>query len=297
MEKELKKTKKEIKENEASILRWLATVVIGFVLGSVIGTIFQIIIEKIPTISEGGSWDVMHNIISLMLYFACLFWGMVIAIKTVAKTSIKSFILGADRTTKVDIKKEVLPIAGLFFVGILITTIPSIKNISVNNITMAQIVFIIIFCLMFTWMQTSWEEFVFRGITLRITCKNDIEFTKKSIIGCVISSLLFMALHIGNPEVLHLSGIDAVFMVLSYLVPGVLLYVVDVMCKNILPGMIIHFVNNFFAFVFVSEAVSAGGATSIWIDHSSKPGILSFIAVIISYVPVLIYLIIKRNKK
>jgi len=295
MEEESKKTKKEIKENEASMLRWLATVVVGFAIGSfVFGTVLNIIlyfVDKMPVFQEGGSWYEFSNLIKLELNAACLFWGTVIAIKVVAKTSIKSFILGSGRTSKVNIRKEVLPFAGLYLLGLIIITVPYIKNISLNNLTVAQIVFVIIFCLLFTWMQTSWEELVFRGVALRITCKNDIGFNKKSIIGCVISSLLFMAMHIANPEVTRLSGVDMVFAVLSYLVPGVLLYVYDVLCGNLVPGIIIHFVNNAFSFVLVSEAVSVGGTTSIWIDYSNRPGFISFLVVLLANVPVIIYLI------
>jgi len=98
-------------------------------------------------------------------------------------------------------------------------------------------------------------------------------------------------MHVANPEVTRLSGVDMVFAVLSYLVPGVLMYVIDVLCGNILPGIVIHFVNNFFSFVLLGEVVSAGGATSIWIDYSNRPGIISFFAVLLAYVPVVVYLI------
>lgn len=94
-----------------------------------------------------------------------------------------------------------------------------------------------------------------------------------------------------------MSGIDVVFMVLSYFVPAAFYYVFDVLEGNLLPGIIIHFVNNLFSFALISEEVSAGGATSIWIDHSNKPGYMSFITVILANVPVLIYLLIKKKKK
>jgi len=302
-EVELERPKKEIKENEASMLRWLATVVVGFIIGSfVFGTvltgIMYIVNINVPALGEGGSWHEYSTLITLVLNSACLFWGTVIAIRIVAKTSIKSFVLGSGRNIKLNIKKEVLPIAGLSLLGIIVfSSLPFINNISRNNITATQISFVIIFSLLFTWMQTSWEEFVFRGVTLRITCKDDIGFNKKSIIGCVISSVLFMLMHVANPEVLSLSGIDVVFMTLSYLVPGVLLYVFDVMCGNLLPGLIIHYVNNFFNFALISEVVSAGGTTSIWIDYSNKPGFVSMITVILANVPVLIYLIMAAKKR
>jgi len=296
------KTSKNIRENEASVLRWIAAIIVGYLLGTVIGFIpagMLIIIQRnVPALCEGGSWYAFSKYMSLILNFAGMFIGTVISIKLIAKTSFRSFVLGANRTTKVNVKKEVLPILGLYVLGLSVTTVlTSIRNISPNNLTMGQVVFVIFFTLAFAWMQTSWEELVFRGIPLRMTCKNDIKFNKNSIIGCVISALLFMAVHIANPEVQNMSGINMIFMTLSYLVPGVLLYVFDVMCGNLLPGMIIHFINNYFAFVLVSGEVSAVDSTSIWIDHSNQSGFATMIAVILANVPVLIYLIVTKSKR
>jgi len=296
------KTGKNIKENEASVLRWIATIIVGYLLGSVISIIptgiLFIVRRAVPALSEGGSWYAFSKYIALIINFAGMFIGTIINIKLIAKTSFKSFVLGADRTTKVNIKKEVLPIAGLYILGMLIATVlPFINNISLNNLTLGQVVFVILFTLAFTWMQTSWEELIFRGIPLRMTCHNDIKFDKNSVIGCVISAVLFMMVHISNPEVQSLSGMNMVFMTLSYLVPGILLYVYDVMCGNLLPGMIIHFINNFFAFVLLSAEVSVVDSTSIWIDHSNQSGFVTMITLILANVPVLIYLIVTKMKK
>jgi len=296
------KKSKNIKENEASALRWIVAIVVGYLLGTLIGFIpigvLFIMQSSVPALSVGGSWHAFSSYISLIINFACMFIGTVISIKLIAKTSFKSYVMGADHTTKVNVKNELLPITCLYVLGLIVATVlPNIKNISLNNLTIGQVVFVIFFTLAFAWMQTSWEELVFRGIPLRITCHNDIRFNKKSVIGCIISSLLFMAVHITNPEVQTLSGIDMIFMILAYLVPGVLLYVIDVMCGNLLPGLIIHFVNNFFAFVIVSAEVSVVESTSIWIDYSKQSGFTSMITVILAYVPVLIYLIVTKSKK
>lgn len=298
--KEETKEKKFIKENEASFLRWVATIIVALLMGTLFSIVpcmvVAIMAMTLPAMREGGALSGYVGYINLLVSFGGYYWGAVFSIKIIAKTSIKSFILGAGRTEKVSIRKEVLPVGLLYLLGIILTSVlPDIKNITYSGMNIKIFLFILVFSLIFAWMQTSFEELLFRGIPLRFLCKNKITWSLKVFLITLIPSALFMLAHITNPEVQQFSGIQKTFMILTYLVPAIGLTVCDMLCGNILPGLVIHWVNNFFGFVILGTEVSASGGTSIFVDHTSPSGIGSFVFQIIAYVPVVVYLVLKKK--
>ena len=110
--------------------------------------------------------------------FFFLFLGTVIAIKWIAKTSLRDFLFKGSRKLK---KKDCAIILSLYALGMLICYIPNIPNITLRGITPGSFVILFVFCSLFVWAQTSWEELIFRGIFIRYACKNDINMSKKAV--------------------------------------------------------------------------------------------------------------------
>lgn len=297
------KEKKTWCENEAPVSKWIMTLIWGLVLGAVFAILFSVILQVVvkfnPSLGENGENAVAGQLVSLLVPFSGMFWGMVICIRKVAKTSIKSFILGAgeSETKKVNVKKDVLPILGLYFAGLILAELLTVKNVRLSENSSGTIVAVVILSIIFTWMQTSWEEFVFRGIPFRMICKNEIGLCRKAIITSVISSILFMIMHVANPEVGSVQGYEVIFMVLVYFIAGFLMALCDMLVGNILPGLLIHWLNNLFAFAILSASVSVAGCTTIFVDTTEMSGFLTMIITIISYAPVTIYLIYKYKKQ
>lgn len=295
------KKRKKWKENEAPIFRWILTVVVGFFLGWIINGVLQYFLTRmtiiIPAFHSGGALANVKSLFITLGAFSGFYIGFTIALKSITKTSLKAFVLGADRNKKTKFKTEVFPILGLYLLGMACGLVFSIGKIELRGLAVTEIIFTFILCCAFTWMQTSWEELVFRGLPLRIFCKNKIGFNVKTIIICLVTSGLFMVAHIGNPEVAGHSDLNFAIVLASYCVSGIGLFLVDMLAGNLLPGLLIHCLNNMVCFFFLDAAVSVSGGTSILVDHSTSAPVIVLAQTIIAYIPVIIYLIRKRKKQ
>lgn len=293
-DKLMAKEKKRIAPNEASWLRWLACVVVGVILGGVFCVPFEVLVILQPAFLVQGYVGEMLETIRMLVAFAGYFIGTLISLRWVAKTPVKDFIYGVGGKSN---RKQNLTVAGLYLLGMLLSMLISIGNIAVREMEAAKYLIALAFVVVFTWMQTSWEELVFRGVFIRHACKNNIACTKKAVIWGIISSLIFMAMHMGNPEVLSQSGFQVVLSCIPYFLSGMGLYFADIYFKSLMPGLIVHWINNFVTFILFSSVVTAGGLPSLLVDNTPPTGLYYLISTAICYVPLYVYIFAKVRKE
>lgn len=287
------KEKKYIAPNECSGLRWL-----GVLLASVLITMILSLPLSLLVLNRTGTFfGVGYQQISNLLSFAALFWGLVIAIKVVGKTSLKDFILGVGGKLN---KKEcliVLALSASVFIINLLTDLG--HNIHLRGVSFGTYAAGFLISLALIWMQTTWEELIFRGIVLRWVSKNNIGFNKKTILAAVISSVLFALAHVINPEVTSRSGLDQIAMVCVYTIPGMAYFLMDLYFGNLMPGIIMHWANNFMNAVLVSGEISALAMPSLLVTTSSYSAYVALLGVFVTKLPFLAYILwdIWRKKK
>lgn len=287
------KEKKYIAPNECSGLRWL-----GVLLASVLITMILSLPLSLLVLNRTGTFfGVGYQQISNLLSFAALFWGLVIAIKVVGKTSLKDFILGVGGKLN---KKEcliVLALSASVFIINLLTDLG--HNIHLRGVSFGTYAAGFLISLALIWMQTTWEELIFRGIVLRWVSKNNIGFNKKTILAAVISSVLFALAHAINPEVTSRSGLDQIAMVCVYTIPGMAYFLMDLYFGNLMPGIIMHWANNFMNAVLVSGEISALAMPSLLVTTSSYSAYVALLGVFVTKLPFLAYILwdIWRKKK
>ena len=175
------KEKKLIAPNEASLGRWIAVLLACAVFGLVLAIVF-IPMLKLP---EDTFMGISHEQILTILVWVPLFWGFVIALKLVGKTSLKDFVLGVGGKVN---RKESLTILGLYLVGLMLVFLPNLGNIHLRGIKPGEFGFLVLFMLLTLWCQTTFEELVFRGLLIRWACKNQVGFTRKAVIVAVITA-------------------------------------------------------------------------------------------------------------
>jgi membrane protease YdiL (CAAX protease family) len=291
-EKKPAKEKKPISPNECSFARWLAVLAVSSLIGLVVFAPMEAAMKDNPNSFMGVSYEDIFGIVGLVPFFI----GTVIALKLIAKTSLKDFILGVGG--KFDLKNA-LAILGLYVGGFAVYHLIMFKNLSLRNVNPGHFAFLLLFALLTVWMQTTYEELIFRGIVLRWVCKNDIGYSKKSIIAALISSFAFMVMHLANPEVTSQKGIDIAIIACSYFFSGLFMFWADLHFKSLVPGIVIHWVNNFMLMSIISQEVSAVTAPTLIIDKTPKIAYLDLASVFIAYLPVIIYIVcdlIKRKK-
>ena len=286
-----RREKKHIAPNEASLFRWIAVLVASMIFGVLIGRpIYRNILVRIPSMVMGIS----SELILTFAVFAFLFAGLAIAIKVVGKTSVKDFVLGVGGKVN---KKECLTLLGLYMISFVMMLLIGWEGISLRNVKAGEFAFLFVFMLLIAWCQTTWEEFIFRGILLRWACKNEIGFNKKSVIVAIVTSVLFALAHAGNPEVTSQTGIYRVMAVATYAIPGMVFFIADLHFGSLLPGMIIHWINNFLAFTMLGSDSGAMPLPTLLISGGSFTAGGMLLCNIISYLPIMVYIVLDARKK
>ena len=284
------KEKKYIAPNECSLKRWIAVLVVGLAVGFALSTPFSILAQNQVDTFMGIRYSELFG----QLCFVPLFWGMVFAVKVVGKTSLKDFVLGVGGKIN---KKECLSIMGLYAAGLLIYFLTLAGNIHLRGVNAGEFAFLVLFMLLVAWMQTSWEELIFRGLVIRWACKNKVGFTKKAVIASIVSSLAFALGHSANPEVMSQSGIRIAMAVISYAIPGMICYITNLHFGSLMPGLIIHWVNNFILFTLISAEVTAMPVPTLLVDTTPHTAELMLFGNILTNIPVLVYMILDMRKR
>lgn len=196
-------------------------------------------------------------------------------------------------------------ILAAWFIGLLLNVavstfvFPNADNaIELNTIGLAPIVVNLIVAIVFVWAQTTFEEVMFRCTFIRATCGNAIRPTAKCIGWGIVASLMFMGMHGANPEVLSQMSAETVVLALAtYFIFAITVYAADIVYRNCMPGCVIHWINNFFLFVFVTGSGTALQTGSIFTTSGGSDAMSSLVGTIILYVPLYILMIYDARKR
>lgn len=284
--------KKYIAPNGASLGRWIAVLMVGLLIAIAISFALEPFKQNLTGTFLGVGYAQILQLMDFVFFFA----GVVIALKLVGKTSLKDFVLGAGNSLN---KKECLTMLGLSVAGFSFVLLTDLSYIHLRGVSAGNFAGLVLVMLVLAWMQTTLEELLFRGFLLRWACKNNIGFNKKSILVAVISSVLFALAHLGNPEVTSLSGMERIVMVSVYAIPGMAFFLMDLYFGNLMPGIIMHWVNNFLLFTLISGEVAAVNTPTLLVDTSSHSAYGVLISTLLSNLPFVAYIIwdIRKKKK
>ena len=275
------KEKKVIAPNELSAGRWIGIAVVSAIVSIIVGMPLQPLLENTTDTVLGIPYSSFFG----MLTFIPFFWITVLAIRFMGKTGLKDFLLGVGG--KVD-KKGCLTVLALFAIGIAASLLPTVTNIHLRGVGLGQFAFLFLFAALTTWMQTTWEELVFRGMFIRWACKNNVGYTKKAIIAGIVSSFIFALSHFTNPEVTSQRGLWIALAIFTYTLYGIAYYLVDLHFGSILPGIVIHWLNNFVLFTLVSGDVSAVPLPTLLVDATPFSIIITFVCTVITLLPIFV---------
>jgi membrane protease YdiL (CAAX protease family) len=288
-----KKEKKQIAPNEASLGRWIAVLVVGYLLGQALTLILMLSTQSMPKMIMGIRIDDMQVMMSFVFCFAT----MVLILKVMGKTSLKEFVLGVGGKLNM---KECLLVLGLFVVGYMLIVLPNLSYYRLRGVNAGEYIFLVVFMLLTAWTQTTWEELVFRGVVIRWACKNDVRFTKKALIAGIASSVAFALGHAGNPEVTSQSGLNVIVAVAAYAIPGIVFFLADLHFGSLMPSIVFHWINNFLLFtVFGTEGSAMPVPTLLVMPEVVITAKGLFMGSTLVYLPLLAYILfdILRKKK
>ena len=285
-----KKEKKYIAPNEASLKRWIGTFLVSMLISAIPSAFLNAFLKDKP----GAFLGISYYSIFLTLSSVVMYVSLAIAIKLVGKTSVKDFVLGVGGKVN---KKECMTIAVLYVLGFILSYLLNLGSIHLRGVKAGEFVFLVVFMVLTTWTQTTWEEFIFRGFVARWICGNKLVFNKRTIIAAIVTSAAFAVSHAPNPEVTSQGGLRAVMAVTSYAIPGLVCFLANLHFGTLLPGIIMHAINNTLLFTVIAEEVTAMPLPTLLVSTAPHTGEVMLALNIILYLPVLVYMILDARKK
>ena len=131
----------------------------------------------------------------------------------------------------------------------------------------------------------------------RWACKNKMGFTKKAVIAALVSAVAFALGHAANPEVTSQSGARIAMAIASYAIPGTCCFLANLHFGSLLPGILIHWVNNFILFTVIASEVTTMPVPTLLVDSTPNTAELMLLSTAMAYVPVLVYMFLDAGKK
>lgn len=282
--------------NEVRVRRWVA-----FFFAALVATFAaNYPVSALKAIWQmDGVWTWLPDTVTTFAGFVLAFLLSWVLLRLICKTSLRDLILGYGG--KLD-WAQCGKVAGFVLVGLVLSTVifTDLGSVSLNEIGPLPILVCLLICLAFTWIQTTWEEIMFRCTFLRATCGNKIRASARCIVWGLVSSFVFMLGHMSNNEVTSQADVvDLVAGISCYFIAGLVLYFSDVALKNCMPGCIVHWVNNFWGFAILAQTGASFETGAIFVYSAPQNGVTNLLSVLVCYLPLAIFLIVEavKNKR
>ncbi|WP_020395893.1 CPBP family intramembrane glutamic endopeptidase [Thiolinea disciformis] len=209
-----------------------------------------------------------EGISPLVSYIAisCMFIGMLGGIYLVVKfLHCRQFVTLITASKRINWRRYFQGL-GVYFALMLIMSIGSYLFNPTDfkfNLNLSAFLMFLPFVLVLTPLQASVEELLFRGYLLQgvgVLIKN-------KLIVAIASGILFMALHLKNPEV----KINFILMPLTYFTMGFIFALITLRDNGLELAMGAHSANNLFLFVFINYDKSAIESPSMFVTVAPEP--------------------------
>ena len=241
----------------------------------------QMIQQTIKMIGVNGTF----LFIILPLSIACLF--LLFWVKFVQNQSIT--IITTSRK-KIDWKRIFFSFFLWSFISISMVIVSYFLNPEsfVFNFKMHKFLVFLVIAILLIPLQTSFEEYLFRGHMLQGIGL----FTNSRLIPLVITSVLFGLMHIANPEVGKIGYIIMVY----YIGTGFFLGVITLMDEGLELALGFHAANNLIGALLVTSDWTAFQTHSIFKDVSEPAAGFDIIFPVCVIFPILILIFAKKYK-
>jgi membrane protease YdiL (CAAX protease family) len=241
----------------------------------------QMIQQTIKMIGVNGTF----LFIILPLSIACLF--LLFWVKFVQNQSIT--IITTSRK-KIDWKRIFFSFFLWSFISIVMVIVSYFLNPEsfVFNFKMHKFLVFLVIAILLIPLQTSFEEYLFRGHMLQGIGL----FTNSRLIPLVITSVLFGLMHIANPEVGKIGYIIMVY----YIGTGFFLGVITLMDEGLELALGFHAANNLIGALLVTSDWTAFQTHSIFKDVSEPAAGFDIIFPVCVIFPILILIFAKKYK-
>ena len=208
-------------------------------------------------------------LIFLGLSFLLVCIGIFFAVEFVHNRNIKTLIT-CERN--INFQKIITGFLTWFAISLLVITFQFVTNPDNFELTFQpnKFLFLLFFALIFLFIQTATEEIIFRAYL----SQSLYYFLRQPLLVCIISSIAFAFVHLGNPEISNTEELKLKIIIFSsYFLIGLFLSLISLKQNSIELAIGIHAANNIFACTVCNYANSALPTPSILTVKSINPSL------------------------
>lgn len=231
--------------------------------------------------------DANTTLVFIMLSFVVALLGILLVLKKIHNQPFKTIITARP---KMDWKRILFSFF-LFGTFVCISTYLDYQSNPENyewNFRLGPFIGLLFIGVILIPIQTSVEEFVFRGYLMQGFAK----LAKNRFFGLLMTSVIFGGMHLANPEVKELGYIVMVY----YISTGFFLGILTLMDDGMELALGFHAANNLFTALLVTADWTAFQTNSVLKDISEPSvGYEVLLPVVVIY-PILLFIFAKRYK-
>lgn len=275
-----------------------------YILGSVV-VIFGSFVGQIPLLiaifikgMENGTMpsdsnDLMKfldpnlSLFLMLISFAVALYGLYLVVKYFHKQTILSVTTSRP---KIDWSRVVFAF-GIWAAFTIISTLLTFyfePGQLIWNFKPVQFVILFFIALIFIPIQTSTEEYVFRGYLMQ----GFANLSKNKWFPLLMTSLIFGGMHYFNPEVQKMGNIVMIY----YIGTGLFLGIITLMDEGMELALGFHAANNLVGALLVTSDWSALQTHSVFKDISQPSAGADVIYPVLIFFPILIYIFSRKYK-
>lgn len=226
--------------------------------------------------SDFSSLGIEQNLslILMLIPFAVGLFTLFICVKKLHNKKIMDIVTSRP---KIDFKR-VLKGGLLWGFFVIITSLPAIimnDGDVTFNFNPIPFIILVVICLILLPLQTSFEEFLFRGYYMQGFAVT----TNSRWAPLLVTSIVFGLIHSMNPEV---SEFGFWMAMPSYILMGLIMGITVIMDDGLEIALGMHFANNFLSALLFTSPVSALQTPALFTDNNPSMGISDNIIILIS---------------
>ncbi|WP_010179453.1 CPBP family intramembrane glutamic endopeptidase [Aquimarina agarilytica] len=230
-------------------------------------------------------FDSNTTLFLMLLMFVITLLGIILVVKKVHK---QDFVTLVTSRKKIDWKRAFFSF-GLLAIFVCVTTFIGYKASPQDfewNFNLPKFLGLFVIAVALLPIQTSVEELIFRGYLMQGLAK----FSNNRFFPLILTSIIFGAMHLANPEVRELGYITMVF----YIGTGLFLGVITLMDEGMELALGFHAANNLVTALLVTSDWSVLQTNSVLKDISEPSVGLEILTPVLVLYPIFIFVFAKR---
>jgi membrane protease YdiL (CAAX protease family) len=253
------------RKNEFPLILAIVAMVFIVVSWMNFGPLLAFAVARIPFANwnmEGvGDYLIVHTPYFLM------FLSLFAISNLLLKTDLRTIITGIDRKFRY---KMALKYGGIYIAYLAVLSLISFKTIDIDPTPFKQKLSYLLPVLILTPMQALSEEIFFRALPARIVFKNNLPKTiNEGVALSIMSGMLFVIPHLGNPEVVANS--EYISALAYYFIWGALAMAIGVYTDGFEIPVAIHIANNLYTALLVNYEGGAMPTHALFINRKTTP--------------------------